>query len=467
MRRKILVAAAAAAAMVLAACSSTADNSTSQTSSESSSNAPAESGSSPSEAPAGESSSSEEPTSEAAPQTLVVQTTSYLDALLKAAGDALIAQNPGLTITYQEVSAEQETSTNLQVVTSSDAPDIADVPINGNVYPQLIKADQLVPLDDVWATAGLDAAYGESVAGSLKVNNVPHVVNVTRVLYGMAWYNKDVFGDLGIELPAPHSIPTMDALKTITASLRGGGYQPLLIPGGGEEYWSWLVDVFLPTSATPDAYTNYLTSFSPAVDVTAKYSDPEFTAVFDRLKTMYDDQMFQDGILGMNNASTQALFASGKAGMIMGHALTPSALEKLAGAPMNLDWLLLPPMHDGEKTLPIVYNGNTFGIPTNAKNPAMAKKFLEVLMSADIQSKVNELTAGGTPGTNLPNSNDPTGILQYTAENGQYVGWSAVTPGDLNQVDSKVQAVLTGKQTSEQAGQELDAVLEKIRSGSN
>ena len=401
------------------------------------------------------------------PQTLIVQTTSYYDPLLKAVGAELEKQNPGLKITYQQVSAEQETSTNLQVLTSSSAPDVGDAPINGNVYPELLKAGQLTALDDVWAAADLANAYGSSVANSLKVNGTPYVVDFSNVYYGFAWYDKDIFSKLNIPDPVDHSIATMDDLKKITDALRAGGYQPLLIPGGGEQYWNWMTDAFLPTSATAAQFENYATNFNPKVPITVNYADQPFAATFDRLKQMNDDKMFQDGVLGMNNASTQALYASGKAGMIMGHALTPNALDKLANKKLNLDWTLLPPMNAGQKSLPIVYNGNTLVVPKNAKNPDMAKKFLTLLMSPDIQKQIPVLVDGAMPAISVSSGvQDPYGLLKYVADNGDYVGWAAVTPGQLNQIDSKVQAVLTGQKTSQEVGKELDAERDKLRSGS-
>lgn len=400
-------------------------------------------------------------------KTLVVQTTSYYEPLEKAVGTKLEQENPGLKITYQQVSADQETSTNLQVLSSSSAPDVGDAPINGNVYPQLLKAGQLLPLTDVWTAAKLDDGYGASVGDSLKSNGTPYVVDFSNVYYGFAWYNKDVFSKLNIPAPTDHAIATYADLKQITDALRAGHMQPLLIPGGGEQYWNWMTDVFLPTSATPDQFKNYATNFNPSVPISASYADPEFAATFDRLKQMYDDKMFQDGVLGMNNASTQALFASGKAGMIMGHALTPSAVDKLANKTMNLDWVLLPPMTAGQKSLPIVYNGNTFVIPKNAKNAAMAKKYLELLMSPEIQQQLPTLVSGAMPAIKVTgNVQDPSGLLKYVADNGDYIGWAAVTPGQLNQIDSKVQAVLTGKKTSQEVGKEMDAIRDKIRSGS-
>ena len=380
----------------------------------------------------------------AEPQTLVVQSSSYFAATMEAVGTLLEEQNPGLTVEYQQITGEQEMTTNLQLLASDDAPDIGGAPINGPVYTELVNAGALLPLDDVWAAAGLEAGYGPELAESLMHDGTPYNVNVSRVLYGIAWYDRDIFAELGIAEPENHEIATYEDLLAITTALRDGGYQPLLIPGGGAEYWNWLVDVFLPTSASPEQFRNLSTNFNPAVEVTASYTDPEVTAVFDQLKTMYDADMFQDGILGMDKAATDALFASGNAGMIMGHSLTPAGLSELAANELNLDWVLLPGINPEQPSRPIVYNGNTFVIPANADNPEMAKKFLELLMSPEIQAQIPELTGGGSPGINLPDVADDTGLLQYVAENGSYVGWAAVTPGQLNAVDSKVQAVLTG-----------------------
>lgn len=467
---------AVGAALVLAACGSgngstgssdsagtTADQSSSSTSTPDAGASSASSdGSSSSDAQA--SSTANEP---AEPQTLTVQTSSYYAPLVELVGNELEKQTPGLKVTYQQVSAAQETSTNLQVLTASKAPDVGMASINGNVYPELLKADQLTPLDDVWNAAGLDEAYGPSLADSLKWNGTPYVVDISNVYYGFAWYNKDVFAALNIPDPTDHSIATMADLKKITDALRAGGYQPLLIAGGGEQYWNWMTDAFLSTSATPEQFNNYATNFNANVPITTSYADPEFAATFDRIKQMYDDNMFQDGVLGMNNASTQALFASGKAGMIMGHALTPNAVDKLSGTTMNLDWVLLPPIKESEKSLPTVYNGNTLLIPKNAQNTEMAKKYLELLMSPEIQARIPDVIDGAMPGIKVTGDvKDPSGILKFVADNGSYVGWGSVTPGQLNQIDSKVQAVLTGAKTANQVGQELDQERDKIRAGS-
>ena len=130
-------------------------------------------------------------------QTLVVQSSSYFAATMEAVGSLLEARHPGLTVEYQQITGEQEMTTNLQLLASDSAPDIGNAPINGPVYTELLKAGELLPLDDVWAAAGLAEAYGPGLE-SLMHDGSPYSVNVSRVLYGFAWYDKDIFAELGI-----------------------------------------------------------------------------------------------------------------------------------------------------------------------------------------------------------------------------------------------------------------------------
>ncbi|MBN9619203.1 MAG: extracellular solute-binding protein, partial [Actinobacteria bacterium] len=255
-------------------------------------------------------------------KTLVVQGNQYSIPVFEQVGKLFEQQNPGVKITYQTLNDQQESTTNLQVLTSSAAPDIADLPTNTTVYTEMIKNNQLLPLDDVWQADNLEAGYGEPLASSLKANGTPYVICYSRTLYGVVWYNKSIFSKLGIDVPADHQIASMDNLQKITDTLRSGGYQPLAVGGASDYQLTWILDSLLPTSASPTQLTNYTTNYQASVPVTAQYTDPAFTAVLERLKQMYDDKVFQDGVLGMDQTADLALFAAGKAGMVMGHNLT-------------------------------------------------------------------------------------------------------------------------------------------------
>ena len=39
------------------------------------------------------------------------------------------------------------------------------------------------------------------------LNGTPYNVDVSRVLYGIAWYDRDIFAELGIPEPENHEIP--------------------------------------------------------------------------------------------------------------------------------------------------------------------------------------------------------------------------------------------------------------------
>ena len=78
----------------------------------------------------------------AEPQTLVVQSSSYFAATMEAVGALLEEQNPGLTVEYQQITGEQEMTTNLQLLASDEAPDIGGAPINGPVYTELVNTSE-------------------------------------------------------------------------------------------------------------------------------------------------------------------------------------------------------------------------------------------------------------------------------------------------------------------------------------
>ncbi|MBO4205192.1 ABC transporter substrate-binding protein [Micromonospora echinofusca] len=407
-------------------------------------------------------------------KTLVVQGSAYFLPVFKEVGAQLQQQLPGLQIRYDELTGEQESSTNLQVVTSDAAPDVADIPTNLPPYRTLLKAQQLIPLDDVWAANDLENGYGKGLANSLKADDGrPYVVSYSRTLYGVVWYNKAIFSKLNITVPADHQIASMADLLTITNALRAGGYQPLAAGGASNYHLTWILDSLLPTSATSEQLTNFVSNFNSKVPVTVDYTDPSFTAVLDRLKEMYDNKVFQDGTLGMDSPTTNALFASGKAGMLMGHDLSPTGAKKTSKTDLDLDFLFLPPINPGVKTLPVNYAGNTLAIPKKAKNPAIAKEFLKLLMSKENQAKAIKWSGGAAPAIDLPTSLLTEGkpanemaLLSYGAANGTRDGWASIVPAKLGTTDPYIEKLFTGKMTAAEIGKALNGIRDELRSSS-
>lgn len=162
-------------------------------------------------------------------KTIVVQTDSYSLPGFKIAATAFEKQNPGVTGDFQVLTADQQSTTNLQVLTSSNAQDVASAPTNSSVYIPMVTNKQFLPLDDVWKDAKPDKGYGASFAKPLKPTGTPLTVLYSVVAYGVVWYNKDAFAKAGVTAPADHQIGTMNNFRDIATKLRAGGFQPLSV----------------------------------------------------------------------------------------------------------------------------------------------------------------------------------------------------------------------------------------------
>lgn len=400
--------------------------------------------------------------------TLRVQTDSYALPGFELVAKKFEKDNPGVKVDFQVLTPDQQSTTNLQVLTSSDAPDIASAPTNTTVFTEMLAGDQFLPLDDVWKEADLEKRYGQALADAIRPGGKEVGVLYSKVLYGVAWYNKAIFEKAGITAPADHQIGTMDELVDIAGKLRAAGFQPLSIGGSSNYHLTWILDNMLATSTTPDELTNYVTSFAPDVEVTMSYTDKPFQEALLRIKQMYDDQIFQDGVLGMDQDAALALFAAGKAGMMMGHNQTPAGVNR-KGTDIDMDFLFLPPISN-DKTLPNFYAGNLLEIPKKAKNPDLAKKFLVLLMSDEMQAAAIKATEGAAPGVSIPDASafdgapeSVRGLLVYEGENGNAAGWASLVPAKLGTTDPLIQKLLLGQTTAPEIGKELDGILDELR----
>lgn len=380
-------------------------------------------------------------------------------------------QHPGITVKTTSVSQIAKTGSNLTVLTSNGAPDVAIVPTNTEVYSRMLQTNQLVAIDDVWSAAGLEAAYGSSVASSLKSNGKPYVVAYDRTLYNVVYYNKTIFSKLNIATPTDHRIRSLDDFVSLAGKVQKGGYQGLAYGAADGYQSSWQIDSFLQTSASASEYANYLSSWQKSVTPTAKYTDPAFVSALTQLQNMGKAKVYQDGYLGQKVPQSEALFVQGRAAMLLDGNYTVSTL-KGDGATFAFDWMLLPPVDSSKKTEISLYTGDTLGIPVKAANPELAKLFLESVMSQ--AGQISEIQFGQLPAINtVPKASykglDPIVQEQVAdvAANGAEIGWTSGVPGGFGQqfTDPLVQAMLNGQSTPQDVAAKVQAQLAVTRSG--
>jgi raffinose/stachyose/melibiose transport system substrate-binding protein len=376
---------------------------------------------------------------------------------------------PGVTVKLQPVTDTASEGTNLQVLTSNEAPDIGVLPLESSVYSDMSKGKQLVPLTDVYKSSDLNKRMGASAVSAGQYAGVSYVVPYDASYYNVVYYNKTLFAKLGISDPVNHRFTSLDQLNQVVAALKAGGSQGIGIGAADNYQASWMIDATLPNVSTTSQYNNFLTNWQSGVKATASYSGASFVDSLTRVKTMADAGDFQNGYLGATVSAAEALFEQGKTGMILGGSwfATTFASDKI---PFDTDWALLPPINSNKTMVMNSYLGDAYGIPVKAKNPQLAKEFLEVMMSVAGQ-KVN-LGGGDLPSVNdVPQSSYtslPSTVQSMVADaatNGSAVGWSNVVPPTIgaNAIEPVEQEMLNGSGTPQSVADSVEAALKKLK----
>jgi len=393
------------------------------------------------------------------PKTLTVQVQAAQIPAFKNVAKEFEKENKGVTVKLQTLTDEQKITTNGQILASNNAPDVGIVPTNAQSYTDLIKANALLPLDDVWKDQNLESRYGSAVADSLKSNGTPYVVLFDKTFYNLIFYNKDAFAAAGITVPANRQVASNADLYKMVDALKAKGYEGIANGGNDGYRWGWMLDAQLFANASKSAFTNLTTSWQPGQKQTVKYTSPQFTDSVKQLKDWYDHGVFTDGVLGQSDDQAQALFTSGKAAMVLDGAFSPPTIDQ-ENPKFQYDWLLMPSLTSGTSTIPTAYAGDTFAISKKAKNPDLAKKFVELFVTDTMQADQAKIT-GALPAVTVDPSTIPSlgakvqSIVDYAAKNGSGVGWTSVAPGGLAQsfFDPQMVKVLGGQQTVAQLAQ--------------
>ena len=378
---------------------------------------------------------------------------------------------PKVTVKTTALSEIAKGGTNLEILTSNGAPDVGTIPYAGTVFAEMTAHHELVPLTSVWKKENLPAAYGANSAWPYEVDGVPYLVSVDTGLYNVVYYDVPLFKKLGIAVPPDHRLTSLSELIGITNTLHKAGYQGLAIAGESGFQASWMIDSYLNTSATPAQQDDYLTSWEPGVPDTLSFTAAPFVNALDAIQEMGKAGVFQTGYLGVTLlAQSEALFVSGKAGMLLDGEWAPGT--GLKDATFAYNWLLLPPVSGSTETNKLsLFIGDDIGIPTKAQNPAAAMNFLDLVSSPKGQICVfaNDELPSITTVPAAAYSVLPAVAQSVTADfkqNGAPYGLTSADPamGDAN-IDQLVQAMLAGQYTPQQVAAKVQASLLKYRAG--
>jgi ABC-type glycerol-3-phosphate transport system substrate-binding protein len=397
--------------------------------------------------------------------TLTIQISAEWGPMMDVLVTKFEEEHEGVTVELETITPEQKSTTNSQVISSANPPDLAQA--SGD-WRALAKNGDLEPLDDVFAD--IEERLAPGTAEQLKVDDVFYGVPTGQAYDNIIFYNTDLFEEAGITVPDDRRIASSEDLYEMVEKLDAIGVEGVAIGGTGGYQFGWMVDGLLPTSASEEELTSYLTSWDPAAEFDVAYTEPAFVNAVETIKEWGDNGVFQDGYLGADTATASGLYYQGAAGMILGGSWYIGQFAE-NNLDFETDFLLLPPVEGGKEAKLSLLTGTSMVVPSKAPNVELAKEFVELWMSDEMQVEAIANTNFSFPNVTTVDQSaldiDPLGaaLIEEGAANGTYPTWSSIVPGAAGQqvIDPNVAAMLAGTITAEEVAAKQQEAIEAAR----
>ena len=263
--------------------------------------------------------------------------------------------------------------TNLRAaIAAGEPPDVAQVPWTGE-YTDLVNSGQIMSLQGEF-TDGFPAFFAP-IAAIASVDGEPFAIPLDVNSLQIA-YNKDIFAELGLEVPR-----SSDALKAVAAALDDAGYFGVAV--GTNDQWAG-GDLFFAQLAYTDP-TN--TAIVQADSGDASWDDPEFLAAAENLADLIDSGVFAPGANSMVSfVGALELFVAQQAAMFypVGNFITGGIAAQVED---SFEWGLFPfPSPTGGEGFATGGVAEMFSVPADAANTDMGVEFLRYLTDSDSEA---------------------------------------------------------------------------------
>jgi raffinose/stachyose/melibiose transport system substrate-binding protein len=412
------------------------------------------------------------------PVTLKVQyeTTAAPEEKWKAMAKEFTKKYPNVKIEFTAITNEAKGGPNLQVLSSDGAPDIGLIPLNSNVYTQLVKNKALVPLNGIFKADDTVKRIGPPADSLLQPDGNYYAAPHSVVYYNVLWTNPDAIKKAGATLPKDGLFKNVTEFINFSKKCSAAGYAGLAIGGKTNFQASWMFDAMMPSAVSDDALNNYINSYKKDVPVTASWTSSGIVKTLTALGQLAKAGVYQKGYLGMDLDQATAFFTSGKSCLLLGGTWMPGgafeADTKAGTMKFTPSFAVLPPVVAGAKSTFTPYYGDAFGVPTKSKNREWALELLRYSVSDEGQ-RIGVLEASGNfPAINtVPKSaytKIPKAVLEVLAHVEKYgvkSGWTSEVPGAYGQafLNPLIQRLQEGKTSAVQISRDLQKELLKVR----
>ena len=279
------------------------------------------------------------------------------------------AENPNVDV-VRVYTPFADYMTNLRTaMAAGEPPDIAQVPWTGE-YTDLVRNGQLASLAREFEV-GFPDFFGP-IASIASVDGIPYAIPLDVNSLQIA-YNKDIFAELGLEVPR-----SKDELIAVAAALSAADYFGVAV--GTNDRWAG-GDLFFNQLAYTDP-TNSLIVQADAGE--APWDSPEFLGAAENLAELIDAGVFAPGSNSMVSfVEALELFVSEEAAMFfpVGNFITGGIAAQVED---SFEWGLFPfPSPTGGESYAVGGVAEMFSVPSDAANDDLAVEFLRYLTDAE------------------------------------------------------------------------------------
>ena len=327
------------------------------------------------EQPAGEEPEAEPTAAEGEPVTLRVLTWQNPPTVEFVEGfiEEFEAAHPNITVDYSVVNANDLQTVTQTRLTANDIDVVAMFGFSNAAQPymsevepqawqQLIQAGLLMDLTEQPFIDNYDEA---SISQAGTVDGKVYQINLGRVSYSGVYYNKDMFAELGLEVPT-----TWDELVAACETVKENGYE--CMTNGGADGWPIFVGAYgLLGSLYPDQAGMVEGLWTGAL----KWDDPETLELWEKYK-VYAQEMLESGTSGIAGDAAPGRFASGAVAMFPNGVWYADAID---AAEPDFEWGYIPfPGSDNPEDNQYLFGKYDMGwaIAANTPNEEAALLFL-------------------------------------------------------------------------------------------
>lgn len=332
---------------------------------------------------------------------------------------------------------------------SGTGPDVFYFDTGPGFAGVLADAGLLLPLDEAYMTQGWDHIYPWTKERTSFNGSVYGIGNEIEFLG--AYYNRDLFAELGLEVPT-----TYEEFIAVSDALAAAGRIPIAF--GDADGW--------PAFHMFSIFTNNLAGKEKMDELLFGDLSWEDEDVVEAIQTFFVDLKDADylapSVTAVNYDDSINLFNSGLSGMmITGTWLIGNITDN---APFEAGWFFVPNPKGGDP-LPPAGLGSGYFVSNNSEHPEEAIAFLDFLFDpANAQTWTEQMLVIPPYAVDTSSYDVPalyTFALDALATVPMGYNIDVLTPSNFNTVMSDgFQAVLLGRKTPAEQAADLQAAIE-------